>query len=211
MSRKNKVLLFLCIIMFTIAVPTSSFAKTRLGITAGAGCGLFIAADKEYYGDISTDLYPEIGFQLDASLIRLGLKCAYIYRKVERWGYYSYYDPHWGWYEESYWYEYTLSYLPAQFEVLIAPLDARSQDNIISPYVGLMAGAFIATGDNDKTLPAFSIKAGSEIHLDPLVLYGDIRYTYAPHEEGAGLERGTVNAGGVMIVAGIGLRLDLSR
>lgn len=184
-------------------MPTLSSAQTRVGITAGAGVGLFVVADKDYYGDISADLYPEIGFQLDASLIRLGLKFAYIYRKAERMGFYSYYDPYWGWQYDYYYYEYTLSYLPVQAEFLIAPLDAVSKDNLLSPYIGLMAGAFIATGDNDETLPAFSIKLGSEVHLDPLVAYGDIRYTWAPHDD--------VNAGGFMIVAGLGLRLGLSK
>ncbi len=199
----------------TVCVATSTFAKTRLGVSAGAGTGLFIATDKDYYAGVSTDLYPEIGFQLDASLVRLGLKFAYIYREVKRWEYYSYYDPYWGWTDFSYYEHYTLSFLPVQAEFLIAPLDATKQDNTISPYVGLMAGAFIATGDNKKTLPAFSIKLGSEVHFQPLILYGDIRYTYAPDKTvtGIGYERGskTKNAGGVMIVAGIGLRLDLSK
>lgn len=195
-DRKAKQCVFLTILMLGILIPILSFAQIRVGITAGAGAGLFIASDKDYYGGISTDLYPEIGFQLDASFIRLGLRFAYIYRKIE--------ETYW-WYDYSYHWEYTVSYLPAQFEFLIAPLDAISKDNLISPYAGLMAGAFIATGDNNKTLPAFSLKLGSELHLDPLMAYGDVRYTYAPNSDA------DVNAGGFMIVAGLGLRLGLSK
>lgn len=161
-------LVVVIMLMFVILAPTS--AQPRSGITASGGAGLFVAADKDYYMGISTDLYPELGIQLDASLIRLGLKCGLIYRKKEIWSWYGYE-------------EYTLSYLPVQAEFLIAPLDMMSKDNLLSPYVGLMAGAFIAIGDNDETLPAFSLKLGSEIHLDPLMAYGDIRYTYAPHNE----------------------------
>ena len=72
-----------------------------------------------------------------------------------------------------------------------------------SPYAGFMAGAFVPVGDNDEVLPAFSLKAGSQIRLDALVAYGDLRYTHASHND--------TNAGGIMLVAGLGLRLGLSK
>jgi len=170
--------------------------QTRMGIAGTVGAGLFVASDKEYYGGISTDLYPEVGIQLDVSMIRLGLKFAYIYRKVELYM--------WGWDGNSYWdyyYEYTLSYLPVQAEFLIAPLSGQE----ISPYAGLMVGLFIATGDNEDHLPALSPKLGLEANLEPLLVYGDIRYTYAPHGDA------DANAGGFMLVLGMGIRLGLSK
>jgi len=190
-SKKTR-LYFFFIPLLVILTSGLAFAGGRTGISAKAGAGLFVAADKDYYFGISTDLYPELGFQLDVSLIRLGLKFGYIYRKEEI---------YWGWYEH---WKYTLSYLPAQFEFLIAPLDIILKRPIFSPHIGLMAGAFIATGDNDKSLPAFSIELGSELHIvDPFLLYGDFRYTYAPNND--------VNAGGLMIVAGMGVQLSFSK
>lgn len=173
-------------------IPTQGQAEIALVGTAGAG--LFVAADKDYYGGISTDLYPEIGAALDISIIRLGLKFGYIYRKVtiDEW----FWD---GWNYYSYHLEYTLAYLPVQGEILIAPLRGQTA----TPYFGLMVGAFIPTGDNDKVVPAISPKLGLEMNLEPLLVYGDIRYTYAPYSD---IDR---NVGGFMIVVGMGLRLGL--
>jgi len=197
MSWANYFKLFISSLIFMILVLiiSPSFAQ-NITISGSAGAGLFVVAEKDYYGGIQTDLYPEIGGQIGISLIRVGLKAAYIYRKVEimEWSYDYYYD-----------YEYTLAYLPLQGELLLAPLDAMPNIQIISPYIGAMIGCFIPTGDNDDALFAFSLKAGSDINVEPLFLYGDIRYTWANHDIGYQ----TVNAGGLMIVGGMGLRLKL--
>lgn len=168
-----------------------------MGFSATAGGGLFVAADKKYYGDISVDVYPEVGFQIDVSLVRLGLMTGLIYRKMEQWGFYYYDDYYSDPYYSNYHREYTLAFLPVQAQILIAPLSG-GKDYMFSPYIGLMAGAFIPVGDNDSTLPAFSGKLGAEFVLSPIILYGDVRYTYAKDEDR--------DAGGVMLVVGGGLR-----
>lgn len=163
---------------------------TRMGITGLMGAGLFVAADKDYYGGISTDLYPEIGLQIDVSMLRLGIRAGYIYRKVEFFT--------WIWYPSSSW-EYTLAYVPLQAEILLAPMSGQ----IVTPYVGVAPGVFIPAGDNDDALFTASIKLGLEASLEPLIMYGDIRYTYARHD--TGLE--SADAGGVMLIVGGGVRL----
>jgi len=189
-------------IFIMIVLLASPLFAQSITISGSAGVGLFVAADKDYYGGIQTDLYPEIGGQIGISLIRIGLKAAYIYRKAEMmvWVYDPYFDDYYYDY-----YEYTLAYLPVQGELLIAPLDAMYDMPIISPYIGVMIGSFIPTGDNDDGLFALSLKAGSDINVEPLFLYGDIRYTWANHDYGYD----TINAGGFMIVGGMGLRLKL--
>jgi len=181
------VITFIIIMAF---VPAISMAQTAISFTFAGGAGLFIAQDKDYYAGISTDLYPEIGMQLNVTIIKLGLKAGFIYRKITESGY-SYY----GTYYSSYSYEYTFAFIPAQGEFLIAPLGR----NIISPYAGMMAGAFIPVGDNDKVLVAISPKVGGELNFGPFAPYGDIRYTYA--------KDGDWNAGGFMIVIGLGIKL----
>ena len=193
----NKGSLLVSIFLLLFLIPSFSYAQ-KIGVSGGFGAGLFIASDEDYYGGIRTDLYPEMGLQLNISLVRLGVKFAYIYRKIEISGYYSWYDPYYGWQYDYYYYDYTLAYLPIQGEFLIAPLDATAKNILISPYFGFMTGVFVPTGDNEDVLSAFSIKLGSDINLEPLFMYGDIRYTYASHND--------TNAGGFMVVCGMGVR-----
>lgn len=203
-SRIFKISL-LSIAMILISLSTAAgqtagkkSSGTRMGISGLAGAGIFFATDDDYYFNEGTDLYPEIGLQLDVSLVRMGIKAAAIYRKYEAWGWYS--DPY-GYY--SYHDEYTIAFIPVQAEFLIAPLSAMMKSDI-TPYFGFMAGAFIPVGDNDEVLFAPSIKAGMEFSLEPLILYGDLRYTYAKDSNRE------LNAGGVMLVVGAGLRLGTS-
>lgn len=196
MFCKSKLFYMVTLIFISPFLASQSMGETRVGISATGGLGVFVPAEKDYYMGSGADLYPEIALQMDVSMIRAGLRLGYIWRKKTE-EYYSYYN-------YSSW-EYTVSFLPAQAEICIFPLDLIKPDTIISPYVGLMAGAYIATGDNDKTLPAFSIKLGSEMRLEPFVAYGDIRYTLANDS------RVDMNAGGFMIVCGLGLRYGTSR
>lgn len=159
------------------------------------GIGLFVVDDQDYYYGIKTDAYPELAFQADISLIRLGLHFGFIYRKFELEQYY--YDPFTGSYYS--YQEAILSFIPIQAEIGIAPLDALPGEHIVSPFVSLLVGAFLPAGDNDETLPAFTFRAGLEGHLDPLIGFGDIRYTLASDD-------GT-NAGGFYIMIGGGLRI----
>lgn len=171
-------------------IPTH--AQAEVAIVGTGGFGLFAAQDKDYYSESSTGIYSEIGVALDVSIVRLGFKIGYIFQsvgvievndRVDTLG------------------AYTLSYLPVQGEILFSPFRGQA----VTPYAGLMVGAFIPTGDNDYVLPAISPKFGLEMNLEPIFVYGDIRYTYAPYSD---LD---INAGGFTIVLGMGLRLGLGR
>lgn len=196
-----------------VLLPVAPAQGMRMGATALGGVGIFVPADDAVYNDVSVDLYPEIGLQIDVSALRLGLKVGWIYNRISY--YEEYYDDFGYWYDTG---EYTRSYIPLQAEVLVAPLDLVMEDPILSPYAGVMAGTFLSIGDVDDTSPAFSVKVGSEIRWDPIVLYGDIRYTWAMTDSGSWsgnpyiyYSRDDVNVGGWMIVVGMGLRLDLSQ
>jgi len=182
-------MIFLTII-FILVCPAIARGEVRMGVAGTAGAGIFVAQDKDYYAGISADLYPELGLQLHVDMIRAGLKVAYIYRKVERytWGnyYYDYY------YDE---YKYTLSYVPIQTEILLAPMIYEG----LSPYAGIMGGMFIAAGDNTENFPAVSPKLGLEYKTNPILVYGDMRYTWASKDN--------IDAGGFMLVVGFGIYL----
>ncbi len=186
--------------------------KTRIGIAGTIGGGLFITADQDFYGGIGVDIYPELGIMIDYSMIRLGLKTGLIYRKHEL--YFEYSDS-WGNYYSDY-SEYTLAFLPIQGEVLIAPLSGQD----ITPFVGIMAGMFLAVGDNEENGIAISPKVGLEASFDPIIFYGDVRYTYAPITSEVYLgdyknfqtpQYGSfdVDAGGLIFTLGIGIRLGM--
>lgn len=158
--KKSRKLHF--VILFTLVLviltPIFSSAQTRMGVSATLGGGLFVAQEEELYLGISADFYPELGLHVDLSLIRLGLRAGLIYRKLET--FYS------GFYEDE---EFTMTFLPTQIELLLAPFDAIQKKSFISPYFGVLAGAFIAIADNDETFPAFSAVLGSEMRLEPLI------------------------------------------
>ena len=187
-------------LFITMTLP--SMAQNTLGITASAGLGAFISTNKDYYGGISTDIYPELGGELNISLVRLGLKAGLIYRKYSYTGYTAVYS--YGYNGYSYNYEpfnstFKQVFIPVQAELLIAP-PIGSGDFVFSPYFGGMIGEFIAAGDNSNSLFAISFKVGGEIALGGVVIpYGDIRYTIA--------NDGGANAGGIMIVVGMGVRI----
>lgn len=186
----------LMLLLLILIMPPMAFSQTRTGISLQVGMGLFAVADEEYYFGIKTDAYPELAFQSDMSLIRLGLRFGFIYRKYEL--SYSFFDPFSGRYYSSY-QEATLSFIPIQAEIGIAPLDALPGEHIVSPFVSILGGVFIPTGNNDETLLAFTLRAGLEGHLDPLLGFADIRYTIASD--------GDTNAGVFFIMVGGGLRL----
>lgn len=166
------------------------------GVSLSGGLGLFISTDDAVYFDTSVDLYPEVGGSIDISMLRLGLKAGLIYRELEVEGYY--YDPY---YYNDFYYDYTIAFIPVQAELLLAPLAAGKVLPTFSPYVGGMVGAFIPVGDNDETIPAFSVKAGADINMDPIFLYLDGRYTHAPKD--------SRNYGGIILMAGAGLRFGM--
>lgn len=163
-----------------------------MGVSLVGGLGLFVVSDEDFYGDIAVDLYPEAGIMIDVSMIRVGVKAGLIYRKEESyvsWGYGMSYT------------EYTRSFIPLQLDLQIAPL----VDSDITSYVGIMPGIFISVGDDDESPLAISIKGGLEFKLEPLILYGDLRYTYANFDFDSPFVD-DVNAGGFMAVIGGGLR-----
>jgi len=183
------------ILFIVFIIPSTVNSQTRTGISLMGGMGLFVAADQDYYYGIKTDAYPELAFQADMSLIRLGLHFGFIYRKFELGQFF--FDPSTGSsfsYQES-----VLSFIPIQAEIGIAPLDALSGEHLVSPFVSLLGGVFIPAGDNDEILPAFTLRAGLEAHLEPLIGFGDIRYTFSSDD-------GT-NAGGFFVMIGGGIRL----
>ncbi len=180
------------------AESAAQSSETRMGFSLVAGAGVFVAQDKEYYADIAADLYPEVGFLVDVEFIRAGLKFGLIYRKTEVSEWYE------DWYGEHYYYdEFTRAYMPVQAELLIAPRTGMG----VSPYVGLSPGAFVSIGDDEDHLFAISVKAGLEFDIEPLLLYGDLRYTFA---ERAVTYGDNIQAGGFMIVFGGGIRLGTS-
>ena len=201
---KRSALCYLALIVLIFSASSSSIAQstnksTRMGISATMGLGAFVAEDKNYYGGISTDVYPEIGLGLDVWMLRAGLKIGFIYRKYEMWIYE--YDPYYG--DYSFYDKYVMSYAPVQVDLMFCPFNNESGKSFVSPYVGISPGVFIATGDNEKNLAAVSFKIGMEITGGPLLAYGDLRYTYANHDTGYH----TYKAGGIMLVIGGGFRL----
>jgi hypothetical protein len=184
--RNSVMIVILAGLCAAVCLGGDAVAGTRFGISGVAGGGVFVAADKDYYHDISADIYPEIGIMMDLSVVRAGVKVGWIYRKVEWWFY-----PYHG--------SYTLSFLPVQLDLLVAPLSGH----MITPYVGISPGVFIPVGDNEDVLPAISLKLGMELVGGPFLLYGDLRYTYAKEDN----YRESINAGGVMLVIGGGIRV----
>ncbi len=194
----------LCVFAVTL-IPSVSHAQ-QMGVSFVGGLGLFVVSDKDVYADIAADLYPEVGLMIDVSIIRAGVKAGLIYRSYEEWS--TYYDPY---NYNPYYDEYTRSFVPLQLDLQIAPLIGSD----ITPYVGIMPGIFISVGDDDENPLAISIKGGLEFKMEPLILYGDLRYTYAKADLpkltlnpwGGGVGRvEDVDLGGFMIVVGGGLR-----
>jgi len=187
-SFRNATVVLTVILILTCV--ESGQCQMKIGIAGTAGAGLFVAQDKDYYAGISADLYPELGLQLHVEMFRGGLKVGYIYRKVEEYSWY--YNSYGDWYSE---YKYTLSFVPVQAEILLAPMIYEG----LSPYAGIMGGMFIAAGDNTENFPAISPKIGLEYKTSPILVYGDLRYTWA--------SKNSVDAGGVMLVVGFGIYL----
>jgi len=153
--KKQVVLSLVVAVVLQPMVPSIIHAETRMGVSATVGGGLIAVSDKDFYGGIPVDLYPEFGMQLDYSVIRLGLKFGFIFRyyQLETFAGYS------GFEDE----EYFLSYVPIQAEFLIAPLSGKD----ITPYGGLMFGVFLAVGDINDFQPiqhgSFDVDAGGLI------------------------------------------------
>lgn len=188
------------LVLATLLAPAAP--ARAVGISMSAGAGVFVAADEVVYGGIGTDLYPEIGGDLEFSMVRLGLKVGAIYRKYEiAYDYDYYYSSH----------TYTMAFLPVQAELLLAPLAGGKKLPTISPYIGGMAGVFVPVGDNDEVVPAFSLKAGADLNFEPIFIYGDVRYTHASKDvqnSNPFLQDHSVDSdfGGVMVICGIGFR-----
>jgi hypothetical protein len=174
--------------LFLLLLTAVSSAQVPVGLTGSAGFGVFIASDKDYYYGISTDMYPELGVDVDVSMLRLGLKAGYIYRKLI-----SIEFP----YGSSY--SYKKIFVPLQAELLVAP-GIGSKEILFSPYFGFMAGVFLPAGDNSSSLSTFSAKVGAEVRVaDIFSPFGEIQYAVA--------DDGGADAGGVMIVVGAGVRI----
>jgi hypothetical protein len=178
-----------CLAMLA-ACHSASEAQTKIGLGGTVGAGFFIASDNRKTYDLSQSglnlyLYPEFGIQLRVNVLRAGVKVGLIRS-----------HPYSDWRDLSYERsdsEYTLSYLPVQGELLLAPGDVGEG---IYPYVGLMLGTFIGVGDNKDVITAISPKIGVEGRWKPLLIYADTRYTWA---DSHGL-----NFGGVTMVFGLG-------
>jgi hypothetical protein len=148
--------------------------------------------------DIDVDVYPEMGGFVDVSGIQLGITAGLVYRKATTWFDYCDYGfcPNWRM-------EYTMMLIPIQGEIGIMPLRFFSQDAPVQPYFSVGGGAFVPTGDSDyrQTEACATAKLGAQASLmDMVVVYGDIRYTYADNE-----------LGGVIFTVGCRARIPLSR
>jgi hypothetical protein len=197
MKSAGRSLLIIACLVFAVGAtcPGTAMGRTRLGVSGSLGGGLFFPSDQSIYtdvvtnalyGDLIADPYPEVGLQLRASTIRTGLRVGFLHHM------YASPDPGCDPGGIVMACGETLTLLPVQLEYLVAPM----KYGVFSPYAGALVGALIPIGSHHPPIAAVSPKIGIEGRLDPLLIHGDIRYTWA--------RRDGVDYGGFLMVMGVG-------